>query len=94
MTNRNDVITMSLNDYQEAQLGNFYFYAKRLEEFMKTDGAQSSFMANELYKICKNSKQADSTDKNLMTNELMRLKGLAKDEFLRQLLQASISSLN
>ena len=93
MTNRNDVITMSLNDYQEAQLGNFYFYAKRLEEFMKTDGAQSSFMANELYKICKNSKQADSTDKNLMTNELVRLKGLAKDEFLRQLLQASIDYL-
>ena len=50
-------------------------------------------MANELYKICKNSKQADSTDKNLMTNELVRLKGLAKDEFLRQLLQASIDYL-
>ena len=59
----------------------------------KSEGAAANVYASQIYKLCKKADCLEVGEKNIVINEITRLKEKTKDEFIQQLFDLSIERL-
>ena len=57
------------------------------------DGTAANYYATYIYKLCKKADSLDDAEKNMVADELGKLKGKTKDEFIQELFDMSIERL-
>ena len=75
----------------ESWLSEFNTYKNLFQE--NTESHAANHYATSIYKLCKNAKSLDDEEKDLVANEILKLRNKTNDEFIRQLFDISIERL-
>lgn len=86
-----DSTSFHIQGSSESWLSQFNTYKNLFLKY--PDGTAANYYATYIYKLCKKSDSLDDAEKNMVADELGKLKGKTKDEFIQELFDMSIERL-